>query len=258
MKKNLFCLITSITFIATSYSCNKDKQMINKGQSPVEILKASYKRSTNNAGELYMINDLVQTKFGAFSSQYHFQGAFIASNFVQNVAFNSYQIAVSNNSFFSSSAVDSAALANNQDDYFGANNLVLINGDTLLKEFYAPKPVQISFVGIAPNQDFTFSKSNGINLVFSDDLNNSNPIVVVLQYIPENAQSGQAVLTKTFTYPPNSSSVSIDPSDLFQFPTNTDLIMYVGSGNEVFNSINGNQYSVTAINITAIPKVRLN
>lgn len=248
---SLFCLLLS------AGACKKHQAETDNRSARSVITDAFLKiPGTTGSGKIAVVNDLTQTRYGVLSSQYHFEGTFTDGESFSEVSFNNYSIPVVNNAFEMSSAVDSPALKGNEGNYFGTGNEIRLGSSILTPNFYAPRPVQLSFSGPGAN-NYEFLKSGGISFSFQTDPMNPRPIIVVIEYVPQLAGPGTMPTTRTFNYPPGTTSGFISASDLSDFPTNADLVMYAGAGNEMNFVLNGKTYTVTALSITYIPGIRL-
>lgn len=245
---SLFCLLLS------AGACKKNHTEVS--QDAHSIIRGAYQKIPGvvGGGEIALVNDLTQTRFGEISSQYHFEGTLADGDSYGEAVFNNYTIQVNGNAFEMSSAVDTPALKGNEGNYFGTVNEIRLGGNILTSDFYVPQPVQLSFDG---SDGLDFSQAGGISFSFSADPGNNNPVIVVLEHLPQGAGPGMVANTKTFSFPPGTTSGSIPASDLSDFPINEDLTLYAGSGNEMNFTLNGKTYTVTGLNITYIPGIRL-
>lgn len=255
--KNITFISSLFGLLLTLVACKKNHTESGGKDARGLIANAYHKITTTGAGEIALVNDLTQTRLGGVGSQFHFEGTFAGADLFGDVGFNNnYIIPVVNSAFEMSSAVDTPVLRGHEADYFGTSNEIRLGGNILTSDFYAPYPVPITFTGNG-SDSYEFPKAGGIQFNFPADPGNSNPIIVVLQYIQPNAPEGSVVLTKDFSFAPGSTSGSISSADLGDFPVNTELVMYAGSGNEVAYTLNGETYVVTALNITYIPGIKL-
>jgi len=258
MKKtlNYFTIILSIVLLA---SCSKDSDIKNDSSdnsvnSAIKQISSYYQENVKTDGAILLMNDYMQTKYNRVSDGFSFQGKFPTKTRYSKISFNSYIVPIVENNAYSTSDVDSVNLSGRMSDFFGTRNLIKIDNNTFIEDFYIPKPVVVSF---PDNSDFSFSKEQGISIDLDVDVNNANSIVVVLEYIDDEATVGDICLTKTYILDSQDRSFLIPKGDLVDFPVGERLILYVGCGNGKIVTYDDFVYDLEGINITYLPSIKL-
>ncbi len=254
MKKEIKLLIL-LSIIVSFTACNKEKNVVEKQSSAKGLIKSYYQDGNSCDGSVLLVNDYMQTKYHRSSYNFSFQGDLADDKHYSNIDINGYSVEfLVNNYFYSSSSMDSS-LSGNLSTYFGAYNHIDIDGSVFTDNFYIPSPVIVSF---PKNPDFVFTKSSGIYMSLSPDINNSNPIIIILEYVPDNAVTGDILLTKTYKLSSQISKFTIPSEDLVGFPKGENLILYVGCGNGKIVSFDNHNIDLEGVNITYLPGIKLN
>ena len=259
MKKtlNYFTIIISIVLLA---SCSKDSDIKNDTSdnslfnSAKKQISSYYQENVKTDGTILLMNDYMQTKYNRTSYGFSFQGKFSGETSYSEISFNSYIVPIVENNAYSTSDIDSVNLGGKLFDFFGAKNLIKIDNNVFIEDFYIPKPVVVSF---PESSDFTFSKEQGISIDLDVDINNVNPIVVVLEYVDDKATAGSICLTKTYILDSQDRRFLIPEGDLVNFPIGEKLMLYVGCGNGNIVTYDNFVYDLEGINITYFPGIKL-
>lgn len=255
MKKTVKFLVF-ISLIVFFASCSKDNDVSDNTsyEGVSSIIEQFYQSDKQPDGKIFMVNDYMQTMYDTFSTSFAFQGYFPEGTAYSNVSYNQYVIPIESNKYYSSNTIDSINLQGNMSHYFGSSNSIKIDGSTFVNDFYVPSPIVVDF----PNSNnFTFNKSQGISINFSVDAKNVNPIILVLEYVPDNAVEGDVILTKSYYLDSQIKNFLIPSGDLAEFPSGEKLILYVGCGNGKLVNFNNKSYNLEGINITYLPHIQL-
>lgn len=247
-----------ISYIMIILSCTKQTDVNNKenNKSATSQILGAYQNETIYDGKVFLINDyMIGNKYQGPNSTFSFQGSLPLNSNFSNITFNGYPVTIINNRFSKFSSSDTVNLRGNMSTFFGASNNISIDNKVFFNEFYVPSPIDVDFTN---DNDYEFSKQSGISFNMNVDENYQNPIIVVLEYIDENLQAGDIILTKFYILDSQTRSFTIPTEDLSEFPTSQNLILYVGCGNSNEVNFNNKLYDLEGINITVIPRLRLN
>ena len=257
MKRTINFILIAI-FTLSVVSCSKDADdnlpASNFYSSVVSIIKEHLASVPKVDGRIFLVNDFKQTKYNESEANFSFQGIFPASTNYSVFDINGYRNQVCDNKFYASSSVKEHNLDGLHKDFFGQTCSFTIDEVTFCEDLYIPKQ---AIIKIPENSNLTFEKENGISFDLETDDGNTKPIVVVLQYVDENLEEGESILTKAFVLESNANSLSIPSYELDEFPLDENLILYVGCGNGKTIEYDNFKYSVEGINITYLYGVKI-
>lgn len=213
------------------------------------LIMAALSRLDSDSDDMFLISEVVQTRYEASAPSVSFQGNLPAID-EGKIDLNNRSYAVRRGSLYWSTADDSRS-TDEALSYFGRENTFSIDGTDIVRGFYIPKPLKIGF-GNADGLDF--KRDEGIKFYWNSDERNEYPLVVVLQYVSDD---GKQMVTKQFNYSDREESAAISPDELREFPSDTNLILYAGRGNGKTVAVRDRETNLTGLTITTVPGIVL-
>lgn len=244
------CLAALLLSVFFGFSENKDFSLSRKA-SAASLIQTVYSvdSAVEGSDDLLLINEVVQTKYGTQAQSVSFQGNLAAID-EGKIDLNDRSFAVERGSFYWSTATDPESTEPSQ-AYFGADNAFRVDGEEIVRDFYVPRALKLDFEN---GRDLEFSRAEGIRFSWNTDERNEYPLVVVLQYIPEE---GKELLTKQFQFSDRERAAEITAEDLQEFPSDAKLVLYAGRGNGKIVPIRGRETSLAGLTITSVPGIVL-
>ncbi len=196
MKKKLQLLsISCLAMLMAAVFIFADKNgMVATKVSGESIIKSAFNNLAGGSDNVFVINEALQTKFGAFSASTSIQGNTVTPE-NSSVSVNS-------------------------------NKTTIIVGDVVVTDsMHIPEPARVQFES---GRDFVFNKSEGISFRWNSDRENSYPVIVVLQHISD---TDEQLITKDFRFSDTDQVVRLSAEDIASFPSGGKVNMYIGRGN---------------------------
>jgi hypothetical protein len=239
-------LLLSVFF---GFSGNKSFSL-SRNASAETIIRTAYSESgVESSDDIYLINEIIQTKFDTAAPSVSFQGNLAAIE-EGRVDLNDRSFDIQRGSFYWSTATEPESTEPAQ-EYFGSENTFAVDGEEVASNFYIPRALTLEFEN---GDNLEFNRDEGIRFNWNSDERNEHPVIVVLQYIPEE---GEEILTKQFSFDDRATSGEITAEDLAEFPTDSRLVFYAGRGNGKIVSIRDRETSLTGLAITSVPGIVL-
>src|SRR5215213_1922456 len=183
-----FLILLTVSFV---FYGNK-KSSFSQKASGESLIKAAFDKFGSDSDDLYLISEVVQTRYEASSPSVSLQGNLSAIE-DGKIELNDRSFAVQRGKLYWSTDTEEGstkeALA-----YFGKENAFTSEGVDIVRDFYIPSPLKLGFEN---GSNLEFSRDEGIKLDWNADERNEYPLVVVLQYIPEESD---ALVTKQFEF----------------------------------------------------------
>lgn len=245
------CLAALLLAVFFGFSENKDFSLSRKAAA-ASLIKTVYsggESGVESSDDLLLIGEVVQTKYGTQAPSVSFQGNLAAIE-EGRIDLNDRSFDVTRGSFYWSTATDPESTEPSQ-AYFGAENTFRLDGEEIVPNFYVPRALELEFEN---GRDLEFDRAEGIRFRWNTDERNEHPLIVVLQYIPEE---GEELLTKQFTFTDGEQAAEITAEDLNEFPSDAKLILYAGRGNGKIVPIRGRETSLAGLTITSVPGIVL-
>jgi hypothetical protein len=244
------CLAALLLSVFFGFSENNDFSLSRK-TAAASLIRTVYNGDSAAEGsdDLLLISEVVQTKYDTQAASVSFQGNLAAIE-EGRIDLNDRSFEVKRGSFYWSTATEPESTEPSQ-AYFGADNSFRVDGEEIVRSFYVPRSLKLEFEN---GRDLEFNRAEGIRFRWNPDERNEYPLVVVLQYIPEE---GKELLTKQFRFSDREQAAEITAEDLKEFPSDAKLILYAGRGNGKIVPIRGRETSLTGLTITSVPGVVL-
>ncbi len=265
MKKNYaFYTLSILASLLIISSCNKEDLTEEKDEEEsvtMQMIASAFAAgATTYDGEIGIVNDKSQTVFyGLGGGSFSFSGVLPKTIPLSSFTIKNYTLPINQGVFYGGNMYDTTGLKNRENDFWGQTNTLKLNGTSLGQGIYLPKPVSVTFSGA----NYTISKASGVTLSFQDDLNYSNNVIVVLQYIPDMTGNDLIkvnhpnLITKQFMFADDAGSFTIASSDLVDFPAGARVLMYLGRGTSQVYNYSGKSIKALALNITTLPNISL-
>lgn len=240
-------LLVSVFF---GFSGNR-KFSLSRNASAETIIKTAYSESGGESSDddIYLINEVIQTKYDTSDPSISFQGNLAAIE-EGKVDLNDRSFDIQRGSFYWSTATEPESTETAQ-EYFGSENTFAVEGEEVASGFYIPRALKLEFEN---GDNLEFNRDEGIRFRWNSDERNEHPVIVVLQHIPEE---GEEILTKQFSFDDRAISGEITAEDLAEFPSDSRLVLYAGRGNGKIVSIRERETSLTGLAITSVPGIVL-
>lgn len=242
----LVCLV--LLSIALAFPGSKNSS-ISPQVSGESLIMATLGRDDSNSDDLFLISEVVQTKYEASVSSVSLQGNLTTVD-EGRIYLNERSYGVKRGSLYWSTANDTGST----DDVlgcFGRENTFSLDGAPITRGFYVPKPLKLGFENAVALE---FKRDEGIKLSWNADERNEYPVVVVLQYVSDD---DKGLVTKQFSYSDREGGALISPDELREFPSDSNLILYAGRGNGKSVTVRDKTTSLAGITITTVPGIVL-